>query len=78
MKHPVVYIGTQGVSTPIVKSGKVVGFSDDWFAQRMFPVDMAGFAINIEFMRKMAKICLKMSDYILFYCEIGISPYLKY
>jgi len=49
---PVGFIGTQGVSTPIVKNGKVVGFSDDWFAQRKFPVDMAGFAINIEFMRK--------------------------
>jgi len=49
---PVGFIGTQGVSTPIVKNGKAVGFSDDWFAQRKFPVDMAGFAINIDFMRK--------------------------
>jgi len=49
---PVGFIGTQGVSTPIVEDGKVVGFSDDWFAQRKFPVDMAGFAINVEFLRK--------------------------
>jgi len=49
---PVGFIGVQGVSTPIVKNGKVVGFSDDWFAQRKFPVDMAGFAINSEFLRK--------------------------
>jgi beta-1,3-glucuronyltransferase len=48
---PVGFIGTQGVSTPIVKDRKVVGFSDDWFAQRKFPVDMAGFAINVEFLR---------------------------
>jgi len=49
---PVGFIGTQGVSTPIVNNGKVVGFSDDWFAQRKFPVDMAGFAVNVEFLRK--------------------------
>lgn len=47
---PVGFIGVQGVSTPIVKDGKVIGFSDDWFAQRRFPVDMAGFAINLEFL----------------------------
>ena len=29
----------------------MVGFSDDWFAQRRFPVDMAGFAINVAFMK---------------------------
>ena len=49
---PVGFIGTQGVSSPIVKQGRVVGFSDAWFAQRKFPVDMAGFAINIKFMRQ--------------------------
>ena len=48
---PVGFIGAQGVSAPIVKGGKVVGFSDAWFAQRKYPVDMAGFAINIKFLR---------------------------
>ena len=48
---PVGFIGIQGVSSPIVVDGKVVGFSDDWFAQRKFPVDMAGFAVNLEFLR---------------------------
>ena len=49
---PVGFIGNQGVSSPIVKDGKVIGFSDDWFASRQYPVDMAGFAINTEFLRK--------------------------
>ena len=42
----------QGVSSPIVQKGRVVGFSDSWFAQRKFPVDMAGFAISLQFLRK--------------------------
>lgn len=49
---PVGFIGAQGVSSPIVKNGTVVGFSDSWFAQRKYPVDMAGFAVNIQFMKK--------------------------
>ena len=40
-----------GVSSPIVKKGRVIGFTDDWFAQRKWPVDMAGFAVNLEFLR---------------------------
>ena len=48
---PVAYIGTQSVSSPIVETRvgvdgqtttKVIGFTDDWFASRKFPVDMAG------------------------------------
>lgn len=48
---PVGFIGSQGVSSPILKEGKVIGFTDDWFAQRKWPVDMAGFAVNLEFLR---------------------------
>ena len=50
---PVGFVGSKGspgITSPIVKNGKVIGFSDDWFASRMFPVDMAGFAINVEFL----------------------------
>ena len=32
----------------IVQDDRVVGFSDAWFAKRKFPVDIAGFAININ------------------------------
>lgn len=49
---PVGLIGQQGVSSPIVKDGQVVGFSDSWFGRRKFPVDMAGFAINLAFLRE--------------------------
>ena len=48
-------MGIQGVSSPIMVDGKVVEFSDDWFAQRMFPVEMAGFAFNLEFLRSRNK-----------------------
>jgi len=53
---PVGFIGLQGVSSPIVKNGKVVGFSDDWFAQRKFPIDMAGFAVSVGFMKTRGKL----------------------
>ena len=49
---PVGFIGTTGFSSPIVVQGKVVGFSDSWFEYRKFPVDMAGFAVNIELLIK--------------------------
>lgn len=39
-----------GLSTPIVKDGKFVGWYDGWIANRMFPVDMAGFAVSIPFL----------------------------
>ncbi|XP_023937485.2 galactosylgalactosylxylosylprotein 3-beta-glucuronosyltransferase S [Bicyclus anynana] len=51
---PVGLIGNYGVSTPIVKDGKVLGFFDSWPASRTFPVDMAGFAINIGFLKDSA------------------------
>ena len=50
---PVGFVGSKGspgITSPIVKDGKVVGFSDDWFASRVFPVDMAGFAVNVNFL----------------------------
>ncbi|KAL7648580.1 UNVERIFIED_CONTAM: hypothetical protein RMT77_000486 [Armadillidium vulgare] len=45
---PVGLVTRLGVSTPIVKNGKVIGFYDGWIASRKFPVDMAGFAINVQ------------------------------
>lgn len=39
-----------GVSSPIVQNGTFIGFYDGWIAGRKFPVDMAGFAINLEFL----------------------------
>jgi len=45
---PVGLVTDFGVSSPIVKEGRVVGFYDGWNGLRKFPVDMAGFAINME------------------------------
>ena len=48
---PVGFIGKTGVSSPIVEGGKVIGFHDDWFGYRKYPIDMAGFAVNVRFLR---------------------------
>lgn len=47
---PVGLIGDYAVSTPVVKNGKVEGFFDSWPAKRKWPVDMAGFAVSLEYM----------------------------
>ncbi|XP_062546033.1 galactosylgalactosylxylosylprotein 3-beta-glucuronosyltransferase S isoform X1 [Armigeres subalbatus] len=47
---PVGLIGDYAISTPVVKHGQVVGFFDSWPAKRKWPVDMAGFAVNLEYM----------------------------
>lgn len=39
-----------GLSSPIIKGGKFVGFYDGWIAGRKFPVDMAGFAVSVKFL----------------------------
>ncbi|XP_015437761.1 PREDICTED: galactosylgalactosylxylosylprotein 3-beta-glucuronosyltransferase P [Dufourea novaeangliae] len=39
-----------GLSSPILKNGKFVGFYDGWIAGRKFPVDMAGFAVSVKFL----------------------------
>ncbi|GJQ67002.1 GlcAT-P [Trypoxylus dichotomus] len=47
---PVGLITKLGVSSPIVRKGKIDGFYDGWIAGRTFPVDMAGFAVSVEFL----------------------------
>ncbi|XP_053673239.1 galactosylgalactosylxylosylprotein 3-beta-glucuronosyltransferase S [Anopheles nili] len=47
---PVGLIGDYAVSTPIVRNGRVVGFFDSWPAKRKWPVDMAGFAVSLEYL----------------------------
>lgn len=48
---PVGLISTLGLSTPIVsqKTGKIIGFHDPFIGRRKFAVDMAGFAVNLQF-----------------------------
>ncbi|XP_021916423.1 uncharacterized protein LOC110828218 isoform X2 [Zootermopsis nevadensis] len=44
-----------GLSSPVVVNGTFVGFYDGWVAGRKFPVDMAGFAVNVQFLLKRPK-----------------------
>ena len=52
---PVGLVTRTGISSPIVKNGKIVGFFDGWIANRRFPVDMAGFAVNIKTLKQVGK-----------------------
>ncbi|KAM7315171.1 hypothetical protein ISCGN_004954 [Ixodes scapularis] len=45
---PVGLVGRFGVSSPVVVAGRVVGFHDSFDSGRTFPVDMAGFAVNLR------------------------------
>ncbi|EDW03101.1 galactosylgalactosylxylosylprotein 3-beta-glucuronosyltransferase S isoform X2 [Drosophila grimshawi] len=47
---PVGLIADYAVSGPVVRDGKVVAFLDSWVAGRRWPVDMAGFAVNLAYM----------------------------
>lgn len=47
---PVGLISKYGVSSPIVRNGTISGFYDGWIGGRKFPVDMAGFAVNVNFL----------------------------
>lgn len=46
---PVGLVTKFGLSTPIVKNGSLFGFYDGWIGGRKYPVDMAGFAVNVRF-----------------------------
>ncbi|XP_049799694.1 galactosylgalactosylxylosylprotein 3-beta-glucuronosyltransferase P-like [Schistocerca nitens] len=47
---PVGLVGNYGISTPVVVGGRLAGFYDGWISGRKFPVDMAGFAVSVEFL----------------------------
>ena len=45
------------VSTPVVNGNKITGFFDGWmFYQSDFPVELSGFAVNIQILQKVKKI----------------------
>ena len=70
---PVGFIGGQGVSAPIVKEGEVIGFTDDWFAQRKWPVDMAGFAIRISFLKSRLGVYYLLFPIYNFFISLSLS-----
>lgn len=45
---PVAFTGAARWSGPVCKNGKVIGFHNNWKPWRTFPIDMAGFAINVK------------------------------
>ncbi|XP_074041188.1 galactosylgalactosylxylosylprotein 3-beta-glucuronosyltransferase P isoform X3 [Leptinotarsa decemlineata] len=49
---PVGLVTKAGVSSPIVKNGVFAGFYDGWIGGRKFAVDMAGFAVSVDFLMK--------------------------
>lgn len=55
---PVGLIGKYAVSSPIVREGKVVGFFDSWPAQRQWAVDMAGFAVNLNYLSQQPNVTM--------------------
>lgn len=52
---PVGLVTKLGVSSPIIRDGKVAGYYDGWISNRKFPVDMAGFAVNVDYFLKFPK-----------------------
>lgn len=46
---PVGLVTKYGLSSPIVRNGTLAGFYDGWIGGRKYPVDMAGFAVNVKF-----------------------------
>uniref|UniRef100_A0A1L8E218 Galactosylgalactosylxylosylprotein 3-beta-glucuronosyltransferase n=1 Tax=Nyssomyia neivai TaxID=330878 RepID=A0A1L8E218_9DIPT len=47
---PVGLITKYGVSSPIVRNGTFAGFYDGWIGGRKYAVDMAGFAVSVQFL----------------------------
>ncbi|KAH8259858.1 hypothetical protein KR026_012016, partial [Drosophila bipectinata] len=52
---PVGLVTKTGVSSPIIQAGKLVGFYDGWIGGRKYPVDMAGFAVSVKFLKERPK-----------------------
>lgn len=56
---PVGLIGKYSVSSPMLnKEGKVTGFYDGWPAGRKFQVDMAGFAVNMGYLKTQPRVTM--------------------
>ncbi|KPP75819.1 galactosylgalactosylxylosylprotein 3-beta-glucuronosyltransferase 2-like [Scleropages formosus] len=45
---PVGLVGGRRYERPLVENGTVVGWYTGWGAGRPFPIDMAGFAVNLQ------------------------------
>jgi beta-1,3-glucuronyltransferase len=54
---PVGLFSKVGMSSPVVVNGIFLGFYDGWMEGRKFPVDMAGFAVSVEFLLEVTQDC---------------------
>ncbi|KAK8731363.1 hypothetical protein OTU49_007567 [Cherax quadricarinatus] len=52
---PVGLLTEAGLSTPVLKDGRFIGWYDGWIGGRKFPVDMAGFAVSVPFLLTVPK-----------------------
>lgn len=43
---------------PLCKDGKVLGFYTAWHSQRLFPIDMSGFAFNLQLLLQHPEVCI--------------------
>jgi beta-1,3-glucuronyltransferase len=53
------------IGSPIVQGGRVIGFHDGWIGGRRFPMDFAGFAINMDLLHKVFAIYTCLYSFIL-------------
>ncbi|ROT81288.1 hypothetical protein C7M84_025576 [Penaeus vannamei] len=49
---PVGLMSSSGVSTPVLQKGEFIGWYDGFISNRVFPVDMAGFAVSVELLHQ--------------------------
>ncbi|XP_022238902.1 galactosylgalactosylxylosylprotein 3-beta-glucuronosyltransferase S-like [Limulus polyphemus] len=49
---PVGLVGKYGISSPVIKNGKLIGFHDFRMKYRRFPVDYASFAVSVRLIRE--------------------------
>jgi hypothetical protein len=47
---PVAFVGRSLYERPICKDGKVIDWFYQWNNKRPFPLDMAGFAVNLQYL----------------------------
>lgn len=47
---PVGLVWGSGISTPVLRNGRFLGWYDAWIGGRKFPVDMAGFAVSVRYL----------------------------
>ncbi|XP_076346076.1 uncharacterized protein LOC143244745 isoform X2 [Tachypleus tridentatus] len=55
---PVGLVGKYGISSPVIKNGKLIGFHDFRMKYRRFPVDYASFAVSVSLIREKQNINL--------------------